>query len=109
MIRGVFVLGEQGNMMYSKEYAKGDSKANMVEFLVNLTHFLKTIDLEEFIQKDVITPETKPNFVKLDCVSYKESGNYIEELENEVERLHNRIIELERKDVTFIDGSTCDS
>lgn len=47
MIRGVFVLGEQGNMIYSKEYAKGDSKANMVEFLVNLTHFLKTIDLED--------------------------------------------------------------
>jgi small GTP-binding protein len=46
MIRGVFVLGEQGNMIYSKEYAKGDSKASMVEFLVNLTHFLKTIDLE---------------------------------------------------------------
>ncbi|MGY5879189.1 MAG: ADP-ribosylation factor-like protein [Candidatus Thorarchaeota archaeon] len=47
MIRGVFVLGEQGNMIYSKEYAKGDSKANMVEFLINLTHFLKTIDLED--------------------------------------------------------------
>ena len=47
MIRGVFVLGEQGNMIYSKEYAKGDSKANLVEFLVNLTHFLKTIDLED--------------------------------------------------------------
>jgi len=46
MIRGVFVLGEQGNMIYSKEYAKGDSKAQMVEFLINLTHFLKTIDLE---------------------------------------------------------------
>lgn len=46
MIRGVFVLGDQGNMIYSKEYAKGDSKAHMVEFLVNLTHFLKTIDLE---------------------------------------------------------------
>ena len=40
MIRGVFVLGEQGNMLYSKEYAKGDSKANLVEFLINLTHFL---------------------------------------------------------------------
>ena len=47
MIRSVFVLGEQGNMIYSKEYAKSDSKANMVEFLVNLTHFLKTIDLED--------------------------------------------------------------
>ncbi len=47
MIRGVFVLGEQGNMIYSKEYAKSDSKASMVEFLVNLTHFLKTVDLED--------------------------------------------------------------
>ena len=47
MIRGVFVLGEQGNMIYSKEYAKGDSKASLVEFLINLTHFLKTIDLED--------------------------------------------------------------
>ncbi|TFG98273.1 GTP-binding protein [Candidatus Thorarchaeota archaeon] len=47
MIRGVFILGEQGNMIYSKEYAKSDSKAGMVEFLINLTHFLKTIDLED--------------------------------------------------------------
>ena len=47
MIRGIFVLGEQANMIYSKEYAKSDSKASMVEFLVNLTHFLKTIDLED--------------------------------------------------------------
>jgi len=47
MIRGVFVLGEQGNMIYSKEYAKGDSKANLVEFLINLSDFLKTIDLED--------------------------------------------------------------
>jgi len=34
-------------MIYSKEYAKSDSKASMVEFLVNLTHFLKTVDLED--------------------------------------------------------------
>ena len=47
MIRGVYVLGEQGNMIFSKEYAKSDSKASMVEFLVNLTHFLKTVDLED--------------------------------------------------------------
>jgi len=47
VIRGIFVLGEQGNMIYSKEYAKSDSKASMVEFLVNLTHFLKTVDLED--------------------------------------------------------------
>jgi small GTP-binding protein len=32
--------------LYSKDYAKSESKANLVEFLVNLTHFLKTVDLE---------------------------------------------------------------
>ncbi|MFW9794346.1 MAG: ADP-ribosylation factor-like protein [Candidatus Thorarchaeota archaeon] len=47
MIRSVYVLGEQGNMLYSKDYAKSDSKADLVEFLVNLTHFLKTVDLED--------------------------------------------------------------
>ena len=47
MIRGVYVLGEQGNMVYSKDYAKSDSKSNMVEFLVNLTQFLHSVDLEE--------------------------------------------------------------
>lgn len=41
------MLGEQGNMIYSKEYAKGDSKTNLVEFLINLADFLKTIDLED--------------------------------------------------------------
>ncbi|KXH76537.1 MAG: hypothetical protein AM326_06930 [Candidatus Thorarchaeota archaeon SMTZ-45] len=47
MIRSVYVLGEQGNMLYSKDYAKSESKAELVEFLVNLTHFLKTVDLED--------------------------------------------------------------
>jgi small GTP-binding protein len=46
MIRSVYVLGEQGNMLYSKDYAKSESKADLVEFLVNLTHFLRTVDLE---------------------------------------------------------------
>ncbi len=46
MIRSVYVLGEQGNMLYSKDYAKSESKAELVEFLVNLTHFLNTMDLE---------------------------------------------------------------
>ncbi|MFW9976145.1 MAG: ADP-ribosylation factor-like protein [Candidatus Thorarchaeota archaeon] len=46
MIRSVYVLGEQGNMLYSKDYAKSESKAELVEFLVNLTHFLNTVDLE---------------------------------------------------------------
>ncbi|TFF96771.1 GTP-binding protein [Candidatus Thorarchaeota archaeon] len=47
MIRSVYVLGEQGNMIYSKEYARTDAKENLVEFLVNLSQFLKTVDLEE--------------------------------------------------------------
>ena len=46
MIRSVYVLGEQGNMLYSKDYAKSESKSDLVEFLVNLTHFLGTVDLE---------------------------------------------------------------
>lgn len=46
MIRSVYVLGEQGNMLYSKDYAKSESKGDLVEFLVNLTHFLGTVDLE---------------------------------------------------------------
>ena len=33
-------------MLYSKEYAKSESKASLVEFLVNLVSFLKNIDLE---------------------------------------------------------------
>jgi small GTP-binding protein len=47
VIRGVYVLGEQENMIYSKEYAKSETRSNLVEFLVNLTHFLKTVELEE--------------------------------------------------------------
>ena len=46
MIRSVYVLGEQGNMLYSKDYAKSESKADLVEFLMNLTNFLRTVDLE---------------------------------------------------------------
>jgi small GTP-binding protein len=47
MIRGVYVLGEQENVIYSKEYARSETRTNLVEFLVNLTHFLKTVDLEQ--------------------------------------------------------------
>ena len=46
MIRGVYVLGEQENMIYSKDYTKSETRADLVEFLVNLTHFLKTMELE---------------------------------------------------------------
>ncbi len=47
MIRSVYVLGEQVNMLFFKDYAKSESKADLVEFLVNLTHFLRTVDLED--------------------------------------------------------------
>lgn len=47
VIRSVYVLGEQGNMIYSKEYAKSEHKDSLVEFLVNLSQFLRTVDLEE--------------------------------------------------------------
>jgi small GTP-binding protein len=47
VIRSVYVLGEQGNMLFFKDYAKSESKADLVEFLVNLTHFLRTVDLED--------------------------------------------------------------
>ena len=46
MIRGVYILGQQGNVVYTKEYAESDSKEKMIEFLVNLTLFLNSIDLE---------------------------------------------------------------
>lgn len=43
----MYVLGEQGNMIYSKEYARSEPKESLVEFLVNLSQFLKTVDMEE--------------------------------------------------------------
>jgi small GTP-binding protein len=46
VIRGVYILGQQGNMLYTKEYAESESKEKMIEFLVNLTHFLNSVDLE---------------------------------------------------------------
>ncbi|MHA1962561.1 MAG: ADP-ribosylation factor-like protein [Candidatus Thorarchaeota archaeon] len=47
MIRSVYILGEQGNIVYSKDYAKGESEESLIEFLVNLTQFLKTVELED--------------------------------------------------------------
>ena len=46
MIRSVYILGQQSNLVYSKEYADIESKASLVEFLVNLTQFLTSVDLE---------------------------------------------------------------
>ncbi|RLI56790.1 MAG: hypothetical protein DRP09_05445 [Candidatus Thorarchaeota archaeon] len=47
VIRGVYILGDQGSMIYSKEYARSESKDTLVEFLMNLAEFLKTVDLQE--------------------------------------------------------------
>lgn len=46
MIRSIYILGEHSNIVYSKEYAKTESKEDLIEFLVNLSQFLKTVDLE---------------------------------------------------------------
>ncbi|TXT57349.1 MAG: hypothetical protein BAJATHORv1_10048 [Candidatus Thorarchaeota archaeon] len=47
MIRGIYILGEQNNILYSKEYAKSDARATLIEFLVNLSQFLKSVDIEK--------------------------------------------------------------
>ncbi|MHA2082890.1 MAG: ADP-ribosylation factor-like protein [Candidatus Thorarchaeota archaeon] len=46
MIRSVYVLGQLGSVLYTKEYAKSDTQQSLVEFLVNLANFLDTVDLE---------------------------------------------------------------
>ncbi len=46
MIRSIYILGPQSNMVYSKEYAKSESRDTIIEFLVNLAHFLGSVDLE---------------------------------------------------------------
>lgn len=46
MIRSVFILGQEGDLVYSKEYAKSESKGSLIEFLVNLSQFLRTTNLE---------------------------------------------------------------
>jgi small GTP-binding protein len=42
----VYVLGQLGSVLYTKEYAKSDTQQSLVEFLVNLANFLDTVDLE---------------------------------------------------------------
>ncbi len=46
MIRSIYILGEQSNIIYSKDYASTESKGNTIEFLVNLSQFLRTVNLE---------------------------------------------------------------
>ena len=47
MIRSIYIFGEQSNIIYSKEYADSESKESLVEFLVNLTQFLRAVGLDE--------------------------------------------------------------
>jgi len=46
MIRSLYILGQQSNVIYSKEYAKSESGEGLVEFLVNFAHFISSVDLE---------------------------------------------------------------
>jgi len=50
MIRSLYILGQQSNVIYSKEYAKSDSRDSLIEFLVNLAHFLSSVNLEGKIE-----------------------------------------------------------
>lgn len=47
MIRSIYIFGEQSNIIYSKEYADSESKESLIEFLVNLTQFLRAVGLDE--------------------------------------------------------------
>ncbi|MFW9849685.1 MAG: ADP-ribosylation factor-like protein [Candidatus Thorarchaeota archaeon] len=46
MIRSVYILEQTGNIIFTKEYAEIESRQTLVEFLVNLTSFLGSVDLE---------------------------------------------------------------
>ncbi len=46
VIRGVYILGQQGEMIFSKEYAKSEHKDSLIEFLVNLTQFIRAVELD---------------------------------------------------------------
>ncbi len=45
MIRSIYILGEHNHIIYSKEYAKVESKEALIEFLINLSQFIRTMDL----------------------------------------------------------------
>ena len=47
LIRSVYILGQEDDVVFSKEYARSESKSDLVEFLVNLAQFLKSVDLED--------------------------------------------------------------
>ncbi len=46
MIRSVYILEKTGNIVFSKEYAESEARSSLVEFLVNLTNFLGTVNLD---------------------------------------------------------------
>ena len=46
MIRSIYILEGTGNIVFTKEYAEIESRSTLVDFLVNLTNFLGTVDLE---------------------------------------------------------------
>ncbi|MHA1480601.1 MAG: hypothetical protein ACTSQZ_04165, partial [Candidatus Thorarchaeota archaeon] len=50
MIRSVYILENTGNIVFTKEYADSSTNQTQVEFLINLTTFLNTIDLEDKIE-----------------------------------------------------------
>ncbi len=54
LIRSVYVLESDGNIVFSKEYTQVESKNSLIEFLIGLTEFLNSVDLDE-----------KPEFMNL--------------------------------------------
>ena len=46
VIRGVYILGQQSEMIFSKEYATSEHKDSLIEFLVNLTQFIRAVELD---------------------------------------------------------------
>jgi len=54
LIRSVYVLERDGNIVFSKEYTQVESKKSLIGFLIGLTEFLNTVDLDE-----------KPEFMNL--------------------------------------------
>ncbi|NWF95677.1 MAG: GTP-binding protein [Candidatus Thorarchaeota archaeon] len=50
MIRGIYILGQNGNLVYNKEYASSESKEALVSFLISLAGFLSTVNLQGKIE-----------------------------------------------------------
>ncbi len=50
VIRGVYVLGHESTLVYTKEYAKSDYKESLVEFLIGFSQFLGVLELQGKIE-----------------------------------------------------------